>query len=79
MGNRVFVVSDMGTVIEAAGVFTSDVAANAFMEGNEGLGLLHSNGGVHYVARMGDPVPPMLFFRDQDGNTLLIVENQDQQ
>ena len=31
------------------------------------------------VARMGDPVPPMLFFRDQDRNTLLIVENQDEQ
>jgi catechol 2,3-dioxygenase-like lactoylglutathione lyase family enzyme len=31
------------------------------------------------VSRMGDPVPPMLFFRDQDGNTLLIVENQEQQ
>ena len=29
------------------------------------------------VSRMGDPVPPMLFFRDQDGNTLLIVENQE--
>ena len=33
---------------------------------------------VDEVARMGDPVPPMLFFRDQDGNTLLIVENQEQ-
>jgi catechol 2,3-dioxygenase-like lactoylglutathione lyase family enzyme len=33
---------------------------------------------VDDVARMGDPVPPMLFFRDQDGNTLLIVENQEQ-
>jgi catechol 2,3-dioxygenase-like lactoylglutathione lyase family enzyme len=31
------------------------------------------------VSRMGGPVPPMLFFRDQDGNTLLIVENQDDQ
>ena len=31
------------------------------------------------VSRMGDPVPPMLFFRDQDGNTLLIVEDQDEQ
>jgi catechol 2,3-dioxygenase-like lactoylglutathione lyase family enzyme len=30
------------------------------------------------VSRMGEPVPPMLFFRDQDGNTLLIVENQEQ-
>jgi predicted enzyme related to lactoylglutathione lyase len=26
------------------------------------------------VARMGDPVPPMFWFRDPDGNTLLIVE-----
>jgi catechol 2,3-dioxygenase-like lactoylglutathione lyase family enzyme len=26
------------------------------------------------VMRMGDPVPPMFFFRDQDGNRLLAVE-----
>jgi catechol 2,3-dioxygenase-like lactoylglutathione lyase family enzyme len=26
------------------------------------------------VMRMGDPVPPMFFFRDQDENNLLIVE-----
>ena len=26
------------------------------------------------VMRMGDPVPPMFFFRDQDGNRLLVVE-----
>jgi catechol 2,3-dioxygenase-like lactoylglutathione lyase family enzyme len=26
------------------------------------------------VMRMGDPVPPMFFFRDQDANNLLIVE-----
>jgi catechol 2,3-dioxygenase-like lactoylglutathione lyase family enzyme len=26
------------------------------------------------VMRMGDPVPPMFFFRDRDGNTLLMVE-----
>jgi catechol 2,3-dioxygenase-like lactoylglutathione lyase family enzyme len=25
------------------------------------------------VMRMGDPVPPMFFFRDQDGNRLLLV------
>ena len=30
------------------------------------------------VSRMGGPVPPMLWFRDQDGNTLLLVENQEQ-
>jgi len=26
------------------------------------------------VMRMGDPIPPMFFFRDQDGNRFLIVE-----
>jgi catechol 2,3-dioxygenase-like lactoylglutathione lyase family enzyme len=26
------------------------------------------------VSRMGDPVPPMFFFRDQDDNTLLLVQ-----
>jgi catechol 2,3-dioxygenase-like lactoylglutathione lyase family enzyme len=26
------------------------------------------------VMRMGDPVPPMFFFRDPDGNTLLVVQ-----
>ena len=26
------------------------------------------------VMRMGDPVPPMFFFRDPDGNTLCLVE-----
>ena len=25
------------------------------------------------VSRMGDPVPPMFFFRDPDGNTLFVV------
>jgi hypothetical protein len=25
--------------------------------------------------RMGDPVPPMFFFRDQEGNTLLLVQS----
>jgi predicted enzyme related to lactoylglutathione lyase len=27
------------------------------------------------VMRMGEPVPPMFWFRDPDGNTLLVVEN----
>jgi catechol 2,3-dioxygenase-like lactoylglutathione lyase family enzyme len=26
------------------------------------------------VMRMGDPVPPMFFFRDQDGNRFMVVE-----
>ncbi|MBV9194571.1 MAG: VOC family protein [Solirubrobacterales bacterium] len=28
------------------------------------------------VARMGDPVPPMFWFRDPDGHTLLVVEQR---
>jgi catechol 2,3-dioxygenase-like lactoylglutathione lyase family enzyme len=28
------------------------------------------------ISRMGDPVPPMFWFRDPDGNTLMIVENR---
>jgi catechol 2,3-dioxygenase-like lactoylglutathione lyase family enzyme len=27
------------------------------------------------VSRMGDPVPPMFWFRDPSGHTLLVVEN----
>ena len=27
------------------------------------------------VSRMGDPVPPMFWFRDPDANTLLVVES----
>jgi hypothetical protein len=29
------------------------------------------------VSRMGDPVPPMFWLRDQDGNTLMIVERSE--
>jgi catechol 2,3-dioxygenase-like lactoylglutathione lyase family enzyme len=28
------------------------------------------------VSRMGDPVPPMFWFRDPDANTLLVVESR---
>jgi catechol 2,3-dioxygenase-like lactoylglutathione lyase family enzyme len=28
------------------------------------------------IMRMGDPVPPMFFFSDQDGNRLLIVQDE---
>jgi catechol 2,3-dioxygenase-like lactoylglutathione lyase family enzyme len=30
------------------------------------------------IMRMGDPVPPMFFFRDPDGNSLLIVQRSSQ-
>jgi catechol 2,3-dioxygenase-like lactoylglutathione lyase family enzyme len=26
------------------------------------------------ISRMGDPVPPMFFFRDPDGNTFFVIE-----
>jgi predicted enzyme related to lactoylglutathione lyase len=28
------------------------------------------------ISRMGDPVPPMFWFRDTEGNSLLIVQSQ---
>ena len=28
------------------------------------------------VSRMGDPVPPMFWLRDPDGNSLIVVEPQ---
>ncbi len=28
------------------------------------------------ISRMGDPVPPMFWFRDPDGNTLMVVESR---
>jgi hypothetical protein len=29
---------------------------------------------VDDIMRMGDPVPPMFFMRDQDGNTIWVAE-----
>ena len=29
------------------------------------------------ISRMGDPVPPMFWFRDPDGNSLMVVEPTD--
>ena len=28
------------------------------------------------VSRMGDPIPPIFWFRDPDGNSLMVVETQ---
>jgi len=28
------------------------------------------------VSRMGDPVPPLLFLRDPEGNSLMVVETR---
>ena len=36
--------------------------------------LKEAGADIDDVMRMGDPVPPMFFLRDQDGNTLFVVE-----
>ncbi len=40
----------------------------------EHAGLAERGVDADDVMRVGDPVPPMFFFRDPDGNSLLIVE-----
>lgn len=42
-------------------------------EGGE-VGVMTGIGVVDEILREGDPVPPMFFFRDPDGNHFLIVE-----
>ena len=52
------------------GLTTEDVDADHAQLKEQGVD-------VDDVMRMGGPVPPMFFFRDQDGNTLLIVERDE--
>ena len=49
------------------GLTTEDVDADHAQLKEQGVD-------VDDVMRMGDPVPPMFFFRDQDGNSLLAVQ-----
>lgn len=57
------------TGIEARVAFeTTDIEADHATLGKRGVDVDAE------VMRMGGPVPPMFFFRDQDGNRLLIVE-----
>jgi catechol 2,3-dioxygenase-like lactoylglutathione lyase family enzyme len=49
------------------GLSTEDVEADHAQLKEQGVD-------VDDVMRMGDPVPPMFFFRDQDGNTIFVAE-----
>jgi catechol 2,3-dioxygenase-like lactoylglutathione lyase family enzyme len=49
------------------GLTTEDVDADHAQLREQGVD-------VDDVMRMGDPVPPMFFMRDQDGNTLFVVQ-----
>ena len=48
---------------DAAGRFVADAVEHLRERGVD----------VDDVQRMGDPVPPLLYFRDQDGNTLFVA------
>ena len=50
------------------GLTTEDVDADHALLKDQGVDVDDE------VMRMGDPVPPMFFLRDQDGNNLLLVQ-----
>ena len=59
---------------EAVGINTRLALGTTDIDGDHSALLA---GGVDVdeaVMRMGDPVPPMFFFRDLDGNSLLLVQ-----
>jgi catechol 2,3-dioxygenase-like lactoylglutathione lyase family enzyme len=56
------------TPITACSLLTEDVDADHAALRDLGVDV------DEQVMRMGDPVPPMFFFRDPDGNSLLIVQ-----
>ena len=57
-----------GNVETGIGLHTDDIdALHADLKG-------HGVDVDDEVSRMGDPVPPLFWFRDPDGNTLMIVE-----
>jgi catechol 2,3-dioxygenase-like lactoylglutathione lyase family enzyme len=57
------------TAVETGITLTTDdiEATHAYMQS-------HGVDADGEISRMGDPVPPMFWFRDPDGNTLLVVE-----
>jgi catechol 2,3-dioxygenase-like lactoylglutathione lyase family enzyme len=57
-----------GNVETGIGLHTDDIdALHADLKG-------HGVDVDDEVSRMGDPVPPLFWFRDPDGNTLMVVE-----
>lgn len=58
---------------EAAGIETRVALSSTDIDADYAALKEHGVDVDAEVMRMGDPVPPMFFFRDQDGNSLLIV------
>ncbi len=57
------------TAVETGiGLTTDDVDATHGYMKSQGVDV------DEQVSRMGDPVPPMFWFRDPDGNTLMVVQ-----
>lgn len=59
---------------ESPGIETRVAFATADIDADHAALQGHGVDVDEAVMRMGDPVPPMFFFRDQDGNRLLIVQ-----
>jgi catechol 2,3-dioxygenase-like lactoylglutathione lyase family enzyme len=59
-----------GNVETGIGLETDDIDADHADLKNRGVDVDAE------VSRMGDPVPPLFWFRDPDGNTLMVVQNQ---
>jgi catechol 2,3-dioxygenase-like lactoylglutathione lyase family enzyme len=59
---------------EATGIETRVAFASADIDADYASLREHGVDVDEEVMRMGGPVPPMFFFRDQDGNRLLAVE-----
>jgi catechol 2,3-dioxygenase-like lactoylglutathione lyase family enzyme len=58
-------------IVLAFGLNSSDVEADHADLKEKGVDVDEE------ISRMGDPVPPMFMLRDQDGNTLMVVQRSD--
>src|SRR5438270_10964366 len=59
---------------ESAGIPTRVALSSSDIDGDHANLKARGVDVDEQVMRMGDPVPPMFFFRDQDGNSLFIVQ-----
>ena len=59
---------------ESAGIQTRVALSSSDIDGDHANLKARGVDVDEQVMRMGDPVPPMFFFRDQDGNSLFIVQ-----
>jgi catechol 2,3-dioxygenase-like lactoylglutathione lyase family enzyme len=58
-----------GNVETGIGLHTDDIDADYADMKAQGIDVDDE------ISRMGDPIPPMFWFRDPDGNTLMVVES----